>query len=134
MVQAFEGCKASISMPRFWLTRTPLLRWPYLQTLLMLLLVPPCSSVSATLGNPVLSTPISSAPLNKNTVRTTASPWQYMRPSSTSDIWSKADTLSFLRVTSLSHMLSSNGAINARHGNSVIWSLLDYSLPTSGMS
>ena len=49
MVQAFEGCKASISMPRFWLTRTPLLRWPYLQTLLLQLLVPFCSILSATL-------------------------------------------------------------------------------------
>ena len=100
----------------------------------MLLLVPPCSSVSATIGNPWLSSPLSSAPLNKSTVRTTASSWQCMRPSSTSDIWSKADTLSFLRITSLSLMFSNNGPINACHDNSIIWSLLANSQPTSGIS
>ena len=121
-------------VPHLWLTRTHLLRWPYLLTILIPLMVPPCSSVSATLGNPWLSTPISSAPLNKSTVRTIARSWQFMRPLSTSDIWSKVVTLLFIRITSLSLMFSSNGEINARHDNSVIWSLLANSLPTSGMS
>ena len=69
LVQAFEDSKAILSMPHFWLTRTLLLCWHYLQTLLILLLAPPCqglpSAASAALGNPWLSTPISSAPLNK---------------------------------------------------------------------
>jgi len=43
-------------VPHFWLTRTPLLRWPYLQTPPIMQLAPPSSSVSATLGSPWLST------------------------------------------------------------------------------
>jgi hypothetical protein len=121
-------------VPHFWLTWTHLLRWPYLQTLLLLQLVLPCSSVSATLGNPWLSTPISSAPLNKSKVRMIASSWQCMRPSGTSDIWLKASPLLSLRITSLSHMLSSNAEINAHHDNSVTWSLLDNFVLTSDMS
>jgi hypothetical protein len=39
-----------------------------------------------------------------------------------------------LKITSLSNMLCGNAEINAHHVNSVPWSLLDNSLPTSGMS
>ena len=121
-------------VPHLWLTRFNLLSWLYLQTLLKLPLVPPCSSMSATLGNTWLSTPTTSAPLNKSTVRTTASSWQCMRPSSTSDIRWKAVTLLSLQITSLSLMFSSNAEVNARHDNSVTWSLLGNSPLTSGMS
>ena len=46
-----------------------------------------------------------------------------MRSSSASDIWSKAVTLIFLWITSLSHLISINGEINAHRANSVTWSL-----------
>jgi hypothetical protein len=134
MVQTFEDCKTTLTRATLLAPRNHLLRWPYLQTLLILLLAPPCSSVSATLGNLWLSTPISSALLNKSKVRTTASFWQCMRPSNTSGIWSKAVPLSSLHITSLSLTLFSNAQINAHYDNSVTWSLLDNSLLNSGMS
>jgi hypothetical protein len=134
MAQAFEDCKASLS-------RATLLDYPDPSATLTLFTEAsdiatgaPYNIVSATLVNPWLSTPISSAPLNKSTVRTTASSWQCMRPSSTSDIWPKAIPMSSLRITSLSLMLSGNSARNAHHDSSDTWGLFDNSLLTSGMS
>jgi len=103
MVQAFEDCKANLSRATILAHLHPSAPLAYLQPLLILLLAPPCSSVFATLGNPLLSTPISSALLNKNTLRTTASFWQCMRPSSTSDI-GRSPSLCHLHRSQASHL------------------------------
>ena len=134
MVQAFEDCKASLSL-------VTLLVHPDPPATLALFTDASDFAISAALlqrvcnvWQPLAFYSLSSALLNKSTVRTTASSWQCVRPSSTSDIWSKAVPLSSLQITSLSLTLSSNAEINAHYDISVAWSLLDNSLLTSGMS
>ena len=121
-------------VPHFWLTRTLLLRWPYLQTPPIMQLAPPCSSVSATLGNPWISIHVKLSHVHQkySMVSTITSSWQGMMTSSTSNIWSKAAPLSSLRIKSLSRFPATQ--IHAHHDNSVTKSLLDNSLLTPGMS
>ena len=134
MVQTIKDCKASLS-------RAKLLANPDPTAKLVLLTDPSDIAIGAALqrrvcddGNPCLPTPISSVPLNKSTPRTTSSSWQCMRPSNTSDIWSKAAPFSSLRVTSLSLKLSSKAEITAHDDSSVTWNLLENMLLATDMS
>jgi len=134
MVQDFKDCKASLS-------RATLLPHPDPSAMLALFTDASDIALGAALQQRVCDAcqPLAFyshklTPAQQSTVRMTASSWQCMRPSCTSDIWSKTVTLSFLRITSLSLMLSSNGEINAHYTNSITCSLLDSSLLTSGMS
>jgi hypothetical protein len=134
MVLAFEDCKAS-------LFRATLLAHPDPFATLGLFTETSDICIGAVLQQHVYDArqPLAFysdklSPAQQMTIRTTASSWQCMRPSRTSDIWLKAVHLSFLRITNLSFMLSSNAEINAHHDSFVTCSLLDNSLLTSGMS
>ena len=124
MVHAFKDCKASPS-------RATLLAHPYPPAMLAIFKDASDTALGAALQQrvgdvckPWRSISIRSTQLYKSIARTTESSWQCMRPSNTSAIWSKAGPSSYLQITSLSFMLSSNVEINAIHGSSVYWTIL----------
>jgi hypothetical protein len=65
MAQAFEDCKAKVSRATLLAHPDPSAKLDLFTDAPVIAIDPPWSSVFATLGNPWLSTPISSAPLNK---------------------------------------------------------------------
>jgi len=134
MVQAFEDCKSSLS-------RATLVAHPHPSVALALFTDDSDTSNGAALQQRVCDAwqPLAFYTHKLSPTQQKYSPYDreilaVYEAISTSDIWSKLVTLLFIRITSLSLMFSSNGEINARHDNSVIWSLLANSLPTSGMS